>query len=245
MNATSPNETPTIIAHRGLHAEHPENSLEAFAAAWAAGVEWCECDVRASADNEPFVLHDETLDRTTTGAGRVDEATSSTLSQLKLRRHDGGETASVLPRLQALLNAMPSHAKLLMEIKPRVHEDVVRRTLEACDEAACVVQSFDPDILHLAQRIRPEIRRALLVDDAAMPSTMQPGSLEGINARHNTLLPEHVEQLREMGRSVGVWTPNDPADIRRAIGLKVDTIITDEPLRAADLLRALARVRRN
>jgi glycerophosphoryl diester phosphodiesterase len=57
--------SPIVVAHRGLHDEHPENSLRAFLAAWEAGVEWCECDVRGSREHEPFVIHDETLERTT------------------------------------------------------------------------------------------------------------------------------------------------------------------------------------
>ena len=107
------------------------------------------------------------------------------------------------------------------------------------------MQSFDRGILATAARIRPEIRRVLLVDDPAAISAMQHGPWEGINSRHDRLLPEQVQQMREMGLSVGVWTPNEPAALRRAIGLGVDTIISDQPLRAAELLRALLTLKSN
>ena len=63
--------TPTIVAHRGLHRQDPENSLAAAVAALRAGFEWIECDVWPSADGVPVLIHDETLDRTTTATGRV------------------------------------------------------------------------------------------------------------------------------------------------------------------------------
>src|SRR5690242_5942993 len=124
--------TPIIVAHRGLHHEHPENSLEAFDAAWAAGFEWCECDVRGSADDVPFVIHDETLDRTTRGRGRIDAASSEQLSRL-------------IPTFQELIEATPPSGRLLVEIKPGVSQGTIVRTMELCD-GRCVVQSFDPRI---------------------------------------------------------------------------------------------------
>lgn len=233
----------TVVAHRGIHHAEPENSLEAFRKAWDAGVEWCECDVRGSIEHEPFILHDATLGRTTSGEGDIAQAKSESLRALSLRNGDGSVSASQLPALTDVLQCMPPAGRLLVEIKPKVDNEVVRRTLEVCDEVSCIVQSFDREILFQAERIRPKIRRMLLVDDPAQPQVMQPGPWEAINARHDKLLPEQIERLREMRLSVGVWTPNEPADVRRAIGLGVDMIISDEPLRAISLLKALERVR--
>jgi glycerophosphoryl diester phosphodiesterase len=231
----------TVVAHRGIHQVEPENSLEAFASAWNAGVEWCECDIRGSIEHEPFILHDATLDRTTSGAGEIAQSQSAALSALRLRRADGSISHARLVTLAHVMRSMPSGSKMLIEIKPSVDEEVVRRTLELCDEVSCIVQSFDRQVLMQAERIRPSIRRMLLVDDAV--KAMQPGPWEGINTRHDVLLPEQIELLREMKMSVGVWTPNEPANIRRAIGLGVDMIISDEPLRVMELLKALQRLR--
>ena len=62
---------PRVIAHRGLSARAPENTLAAFRAAAGAGVPWVECDVQLTADGHAVLLHDETLDRTTDGTGRL------------------------------------------------------------------------------------------------------------------------------------------------------------------------------
>src|SRR5271156_5650201 len=87
------NAPPIIVAHRGLHGELPENSLAAMVAAWDAGILWCECDVHLSRDGEAIVIHDETLDRTTTGQGPVGEFSLKQLEELRLRDRTGKPTS--------------------------------------------------------------------------------------------------------------------------------------------------------
>ncbi|MGA2232917.1 MAG: glycerophosphodiester phosphodiesterase [Tepidisphaeraceae bacterium] len=100
-----------VVAHRGLHSVHPENSLAAFAAAWQAGIKWCECDVHATADGVPVVIHDETLERTTAMRGLV-------------RETEWAELSDVVPTLRQVLAAMPGDCGMLIEIKP-VDEELV------------------------------------------------------------------------------------------------------------------------
>src|SRR4051812_30882188 len=80
--------TPIIIAHRGLHALHPENSVPAFRAAARSGIDWIELDVQQSIDGFPIILHDETLERTTGMVGRVDRLRATELERLRLRDDD-------------------------------------------------------------------------------------------------------------------------------------------------------------
>ena len=60
-----------VIAHRGASAQHAENTLPAFLAAWDAGAQWVEADTQPTADGVPVLLHDADLDRTTSGSGPV------------------------------------------------------------------------------------------------------------------------------------------------------------------------------
>src|SRR4051794_29266101 len=108
---------PIIVAHRGFHSEHPENSHAAFRAAWAGGVDWCECDVRLSADGHAFVLHDDTLDRTTTAAGPVATRGWRDLADVRLLAGDGRPPTERLPALQAIADFMPARCGLLVELK--------------------------------------------------------------------------------------------------------------------------------
>ena len=105
----------TIVAHRGLHDEFVENSLAAFCDAWAKGIHWCECDVHLSADQQPVVIHDDTLERTTSGHGAV---ASYPLSQLRFFG---------VPSLHEVIRAMPPGGGLLVEYKPTHAPDHPRR----------------------------------------------------------------------------------------------------------------------
>src|SRR6476661_2308744 len=73
---------PTIVAHRGLHDKHVENTLAAFKAGWEAGIEWCECDVHFSSDGVAVVIHDDTVDRTTSGTGFVANLNAKQLKKM-------------------------------------------------------------------------------------------------------------------------------------------------------------------
>lgn len=106
--------THSTFIHRGLwDAQHPENSLGAFARAVAAGY-GIECDVRMSVDGVPFVFHDTTAMRMTGCAGRVDAQTMAYLHTLDLQR-----TKYHIPSLQDVLQTVGGRVPLLLEIKPR------------------------------------------------------------------------------------------------------------------------------
>jgi len=98
---------PLVIAHRGANEGRPEleNKLPAFERALAIGVDAVECDVHLSANNEPVVIHDDTLDRTTTGSGCVNAHTVAELRRLGV------------PTLRELCQLVRDKARLLIEIK--------------------------------------------------------------------------------------------------------------------------------
>ena len=118
MVAAAPVPQPLVAAHRGGALLWPENSLTAFRQALALGVDYLETDVHLTADGEVVVLHDPTLDRTTTGSGRVRAARLADLSSVRLRDRSGGVTQDAVPTLGQLLDLLaPSAAQLLLEIK--------------------------------------------------------------------------------------------------------------------------------
>src|SRR3954469_23174838 len=94
-----------FVAHRGLHDQFTENTLAAFCDAWSKGIQWCECDIHLSADNQPVVIHDDTLERTPSGHGPV---SAYTLSQLRFFN---------VPSLHEVIKAMPPAGGLLVEYK--------------------------------------------------------------------------------------------------------------------------------
>src|SRR4029077_3048407 len=71
-----------VVGHRGAAGIAPENTLPSFEAAWAAGVAWVETDARLTSDGVPVIMHDATLDRTTTGQGPLSAVTWDELQRL-------------------------------------------------------------------------------------------------------------------------------------------------------------------
>src|SRR3954467_9018503 len=100
-----------IYAHRGASAIHPENTLRAFRHALAIGADGIELDVHATADGTPVVIHDRDVERTTDGAGYVDEMPLARLETL-----DAGDGERV-PTLAAVLELVGAAVQLDIEIK--------------------------------------------------------------------------------------------------------------------------------
>jgi glycerophosphoryl diester phosphodiesterase len=235
--------SPIIVAHRGLHQQFPENSVSAFRAARDAGVAWVECDVWPSADGTAVVLHDETLDRTTTGSGPVWRQSWSDLRSLRLRRVDGrtcpDEPLPNLTDLAAVMNCGSRPAGLLVEVKPPDAAGFVREVIDLLKNNShrWIVQSFDESNLIHALAHDPATPHAFLVEDREALGRGVANGWKHIHLCHDLLDAPTARMLRDRGISIGVWTVNTPEDLRRVMDLRADMIITDEPVLAAELLR--------
>ena len=180
---------PHYVAHRGGAARWAENSLTAFRGAVAEGAKLVELDVHLTADGEVAVIHDATLDRTTTGRGPLAACTMADLQRVRLRDATGALTADCVPTLREVLDVVvPSGAALLVEIKtpgaavvyersgdrvepvpgPR-YAGLERKVLDALVHAGCaaraVVMAFNPAVVADVRALAPEQTTALLVDD--------------------------------------------------------------------------------
>lgn len=180
---------PHYVAHRGGAARWAENSLTAFRGALAAGAKLVELDVHLTADGEVAVIHDPTLERTTSGHGPLAACTVADLRRARLRDSDGALTADCVPTLREVLEVVaPSGAGLLVEIKtpgaavvyersgervepvpgPR-YAGLERKVLEMLAQAECrgraIVMAFNPAVVAEVRALAPEQPTALLVDD--------------------------------------------------------------------------------
>ena len=176
--------SPLIAAHRGGAALWPENSLAAFRGAITLGVDALEFDVHLTEDGEPVVIHDATLERTTTGRGPLREATRASLASVRLRALDGTPTDERVPTLAEVLDvAAPSRVEVLPEVKSDVsgapYDGLEVRVLEALAARGlsrrAVVQSFDPATLTRVRERAPSARTMLLVSRTRL-------GVEGISA---------------------------------------------------------------
>lgn len=120
-----------ISAHRGgPQPGYPENCLETFEKTLTYGPIMIECDIRMTRDGYLVLMHDETLDRTTTGRGRVGDETFAEIRKLRLRDNDGKRTEYIVPTLNEALAWSENRAILSLDIKPEVPFAKVVEALE-------------------------------------------------------------------------------------------------------------------
>lgn len=137
-----------IVAHRGVHHEVPENSLAAIEAAIKQGVDIVEIDVKVSSDGIPFLMHDQTVDRTTNGKGDAEGFTFQRLSQLQLK-HQGKQTAYHVPTLEEALQLAKGKIVLDLDLKTDKLEPILSTIAKA--QAQKEVIFFDSDYKQLAK----------------------------------------------------------------------------------------------
>jgi len=231
---------PRWIAHRGAGRLAPENTLAAFRLGAEFGYRMFECDAKLSADGVPFLLHDSTLERTSSGRGTAGEQDWAALSQLDAGAwHSRRYAGEPLPSLEALIRfCLAGGYALNIEIKPT--PGVERRTGEVVAQLAArlwagsavappLLTSFAPEALQGALDAQPQLPRGLLLD------TLRDGWLEtarrldcaAIICNHALWDAATVAQVHAAGMRTLSYTVNDEWAAQRLIALGTDGIITD------------------
>lgn len=234
---------PTVYAHRGASSAAPENTLVSDEVARRAGAEWIEDDVQPSKDGVPYVLHDDTVDRTTDGTGRIRDLTAAQLDALDAGSWFAPSYAGTrLPTLAAQLEDLRTRGgKLLLEIKgPHTREEVARIVREVHDHGMTdrvLVQSFEVDALRLTRELAPELPLALLRStlDADPVATARDLGLAAYHPSDDALSarPGVLRELHAAGVAVNVWTVDRPARWKALAAAGVDGIITNRPAELA------------
>lgn len=228
---------PLWIAHRGAGKLAPENTLAAFRLGASHGYAAFECDVKLSSDGVPFLLHDDTLERTSNGQGRAGDQPWSALSRLDAGSwHSAGYAGEPLASLEAIAAyCLRNGFALDLEIKPtpgiehdtgRVVGEWVRKLWRGTPP---LLSSFRPESLAGARDSAPELPRALLLD------TLWPGCLEmaeslgcvAVITNHQLMHAELVARIRGAGHRALVYTVNDAARAQSLCSLGIDGIVTD------------------
>ena len=230
---------PLWIAHRGAGKLAPENTLAAFRVGASYGYRAFECDVKLSADGVPFLLHDATLPRTTSGEGDAGEQTWSQLSRLDTGAwHGRTYVGEPPPTLEAIARYCLANGYALdIEIKPSPGREAetgkevaaAAARLWADAPVAPLLSSFNAAALEAARQARPLLPRAYLFD--ALPSDWyeRARALDCVAVvSHYALMDASVaDRLHAAGMRALVYTVNDPAEVLRLRRLQIDGIITD------------------
>lgn len=243
-----------VIAHQGGNHLWPDNTLFAFRNAVELGVDVLEMDVHRTADGEYVVIHDDTVDRTTDGTGRVDELTLTEIQALDAAYrwphhldtddHPFRGQGIRIPTLEEVLREFPD-VPMVIEIKPD-DVDVVAgfgELLQRFDrEQNTIVGSFHPPVMRAFREqfpdfatsgVEPEILTFYVMKTIfagwVYPPPMEVFQVPERSGSIRVITPRFVSAAHRRGINVQVWTINDAESMKRILDAGVDGIITDRP----------------
>lgn len=176
------------IAHRGASRLAPENTQAAFRAALATGVSSIELDIGLTSDGEFRVLHDDTLERTTNGSGRLDQSPACQVDALDAGSWFSSSFAGEkVPRLTDVLDWAKDRVHLNLEIKTAAaKEGTALRLLSILKERDMIAQtsiiSFDSPIIEEIERLAPEVDTGVLLSERPTLRRLAMGTLIGLGS---------------------------------------------------------------
>ncbi|MBN1482386.1 VCBS repeat-containing protein [candidate division KSB1 bacterium] len=230
-----------IIAHRGASSIAPENTLAAFEKAVEIGANYFELDVHLSADDSLMVIHDETVDKTSNGRGRVDSLPCSHLEFLDAGSWFApGWAGEKIPTLRrALLFAKEHPIKVCIEIKaqkPGIVDTILTLIKKLDMDDQVIIFSFDFAQIAESKKSRPDIPVLFLVDEmrqTAVDSARAIGA-DAVGAG-SAISRELAKYTHKKGLQLWAWTVNDYGEMLQLLHWQVDGLITDYPQRVAVL----------
>jgi glycerophosphoryl diester phosphodiesterase len=244
--ALPPPPAVAIIAHRGASGHAPEHTFAAYDRAVRMGADYLEQDLQVTADGELVVLHDPTLDRTTTGAGPVDRHTLEEIRALDAGGWFAPEFAGQrVPTLDEVLTRYGHAQRYDIETKaPDIEERLValldRHDLLGTTNWQVVIQSFEPAHLQRIRELAPGLPLIQLVShrDPSLLDRLDEVSeyAAGIGPSSELVDSAFVEAAPARGLAVHPYTATTPEEHEALVALGVDGAFTNFPDRFAAVL---------
>lgn len=254
---------PVVIGHRGAAGTCPENTVISFSQALAEGADIIECDLHLSRDGIPVIIHDETVNRTTNGTGRVNDLTLAELQKLDAGYRFttyGGQgfpyrgQDHMIPTLEDVLDIFPE-TRFCLELKDKdaaLVERVIDMLIAKRRTETVLLATFDFSV----QRHIYRYTRQLGANIAVTASNFEAGmAVIGAKSRfippprkidifalppkrHGiTILTEKFsDYIHRHNRRLYAWTIDDPAEMKALLDQGVDGIATNYPARALPLV---------
>ncbi len=251
MTHHAPWPYPRVLAHRGGGTLAPENTLAAIALGVDYGFRAVEFDVMLAADDVPVLIHDETLERTTSGHGPVPAHTASELGRLDAGGwHSKRFRGEPVPTFEATVRYCRAHDVWInIEIKPaagqarrtgevvarataRLYADLVRGGGDRAGEVepgVPLISSFSAEALAAARAVAPDLPRGLLVDRVPPDWVAQLRGLgcAGLHTNHRHLTAAAARAIKDAGFWLFCYTVDDPLRADEILGWGVDAYCTD------------------
>ena len=245
-----------VAAHRGWKDQYPENTLEAFSAALALGVDQLETDVRLSKDGALVLIHDATVDRTTNGTGNVSDMTLAELKQLDTE--GGGK----IPTLEELRELVKDHPTITLDIELKEyptagHEEIAYsvcdRVLQMLEDYRfahrCVINTWDGKLHeYIYKTYGGRYKQHLYFPQRHLEKHTGPCTIDPYRYGYCTCVfglisgEISVEDARQLHRETGIrlWAgtyAKDEETIDLAIQMGAELITCDNPDQVLEILR--------
>lgn len=230
-----------VQAHRGASAVAPENTIAAFRAAAEAGAKWVELDVALSADGTLVVIHDDSVERTSSGKGSLGDLTAEQIAGFDAGNwfdpRFAGEHIPTLAETIVALGELGLSANV--EIKQHKHHRSLDQLVTAVQteigkraaSTEIMISSFDPEALKAMHALEPDLEMAMLwgrpPEDWAEQLAAIPAST--IHMHFKALSIGMLEETARRGIKVRAWTCNDPVQLLSFWGAGLTGVITDNP----------------
>ena len=241
---------PLNLAHRGFSGIYPENTMLAFSKAVSEGdCDGLELDVHFSKDGELMVMHDRSLERTTTGTGYISDYTYDDLMYLDAGiKFDARFAGERIPKLIQVLELVKNNDLMLnIELKnyeveyPGIERAVVLLIKKMNLEKQVFLSSFNHISIAECKRSYPEIRAGILYHQPLFNAEKYCVTIgaDTIHPHYGLLQYEKnlTERCRAAGLCVNTWTVNEEADMEYMVAQQVDSIITNFPNKLSTLLK--------
>lgn len=222
-------------AHRGASGHAPENTLYALERAVHLGADMAEIDVQQTADGRLVLFHDETLERTSSGSGRLGDRTLTELRALDagawFSPHHAGQKIPTLAEAMAL-----ARGRLALNIELKVDGPAAGflaqlKTTIADQNFAdhCVVTSFDHALIDELISGAPDFATGYIIGREGVPADVFRAKVDLLSLEKSLIDASALEFAVAGGQAVHAWTVNDTAEMSRLIALGVGGVITNYP----------------
>ena len=237
--------TPLVWAHRGASGYAPENTLPAFKLAAEMKADGVELDVQLTRDGVLAVCHDETIDRTSSGAGWLKDFTFDELRSLDFSNGNAAYEGVKIPAMEEVFDLLaPTGLTINIELKTGIvfYENIEEKILELAArknwEDRVIYSSFNHYTVRRIKELNPAAKVGLLYADGPidMPGYGHRLEADALHpAFYNLQYPNYMEDCRRYGLDVNVWTVNSAADLMKCREYGVNAVITNYPAKAREL----------
>ncbi|WP_285768186.1 glycerophosphodiester phosphodiesterase [Peribacillus sp. SI8-4] len=238
-----------IFAHRGSKGTHPENTIAAFQKAAETGADGIEFDVHLSADGELVIIHDETLDRTTSLTGYVKEYTAQQLKTgdagVKYAKEFIGERIPFLGEVFDWAKANRLWMNVEIKTDKLAYEGIEQKIIDSIRhhkmEHRVILSSFNHQSIEKVKLLAPDLERALLFEELPdnLEQILRDKQESGFHPDKNSLTEATNELAKTLGYKIRPWVANEEADVIKLAKMGVDVIMTDYPERAIKTVKSL------